>query len=127
MSEKIAKSEPADVTRLAKWLDRSLSLDCYRDLLTERQAEVMALVYEEDYSLSEVAQLWHTSRQAVHDLLRRSEALLDYYESKLRLVELSLAREEKKDEIGRLIGRLRDKGSDDPELWQQLTELIGGL
>jgi len=127
MSEKRAKGEAADRERLEKWLDRCLRLDCYRDLLTERQVEVMVLVYEEDYSLSEVAELWRTSRQAVHDLLRRSEALLDYYEGKLHLAELGQQRQSQKEQIELLLLRLQGGQDADGDLWRQLNELIAGL
>jgi predicted DNA-binding protein YlxM (UPF0122 family) len=43
--------------------------------------------YENDWSLSEIASNMNTSRQAVYDLIKRSENLLEEYEQKLGLVD----------------------------------------
>lgn len=57
--------------------------DCYQNLLTDRQRDVMELYYNEDYSLSEIAEMLQISRQAVNDSLRHSEAILMETEQKL--------------------------------------------
>ncbi len=61
--------------------------DFYGPLLTEKQQDVLYLHYENDWSLSEIASAMNTSRQAVYDLIKRSESLLEEYEQKLGLVE----------------------------------------
>ena len=61
--------------------------DFYGPLLTEKQQNVLHMHYENDWSLSEIASSMNTSRQAVYDLLKRSESLLEEYEQKLGLVE----------------------------------------
>jgi Uncharacterized protein conserved in bacteria len=61
--------------------------DFYGPLLTEKQQNVLYLHYENDWSLSEIASTMNTSRQAVYDLIRRSESILEEYEQKLGLVE----------------------------------------
>jgi uncharacterized protein len=61
--------------------------DFYGPLLTEKQQDVLHMHYENDWSLSEIASNMNTSRQAVYDLLKRSESLLEEYEHKLGLVE----------------------------------------
>lgn len=58
-------------------------MDCYRGLLTARQCEAMSLYYEEDLSLSEMAENMGVSRQAAHDLLHRSTAQLQEWESQI--------------------------------------------
>ncbi|MCL1974787.1 MAG: hypothetical protein FWG61_01330, partial [Firmicutes bacterium] len=55
-------------------------------LLTQKQRQAINLFYEEDFSLSEIAQACACSRQAAHDLIKRSEALLISYEQKMGLV-----------------------------------------
>lgn len=62
--------------------------DSYGELLTERQREFMRLYYEEDLSLGEIATEFNISRQAVYDIVRRAESLLEEWEEKLGLVEL---------------------------------------
>ncbi len=62
-----------------------LLLDFYGQLLTERAREALELHFAEDMSLAEIAEEMGTSRQAVHDRIRRALAALDLYESKLAL------------------------------------------
>ena len=54
--------------------ENSLLYDFYGQLLSKRQQEVMALYHEENYSLSEIAEEFGISRQAVHDTLKKSGA-----------------------------------------------------
>lgn len=65
----------------------SLLYDFYGQLLTKRQREVMELYHEENFSLSEIADEFAISRQAVHDTLKNAEKALLGYEEKLGLVE----------------------------------------
>ncbi len=62
-------------------------LDFYGMLLTEKQQSVLNYHYREDFSYSEIAELIGTSRTAVYDLIKRSEALLEYYEEKMQLLK----------------------------------------
>ena len=61
--------------------------DLYSALLTEKQQRCVELHYLQDFSLSEIAEELSVSRQAVHDMLRRAEHILEEYEGKLRLLE----------------------------------------
>ena len=62
-------------------------LDFYSSLLTETQAEVMRLYYEDDLSLTEIAENRNVSRNAVHDMIKTSETALKDYEVKLALYQ----------------------------------------
>jgi len=62
-------------------------LDAYGALLTERQQSVLDQYANENCSLAEIAEREGISRQAVRDLLVRSERTLHDYEEKLRLCE----------------------------------------
>ena len=73
----------------------SLLMDCYGPLLTEKQKSIMELYYNEDLSLAEIAELNNTSRQAIHDLIKRCYKQFLSYESKLNLLEKSLEKESK--------------------------------
>jgi predicted DNA-binding protein YlxM (UPF0122 family) len=60
-------------------------LDLYGSLLTEHQRRIMHLVWEEDWSYSEIAERHQVSRTAIYDVVRRTAANLDDYEAKLGL------------------------------------------
>ncbi len=64
--------------------------DYYGDLLTERQKTCFDLHYNQDLSLSEIAQELSVSRQAVYDNLSRTEALLQNMEQKTGCVRRDL-------------------------------------
>ncbi|WP_424473292.1 putative DNA-binding protein [Paenisporosarcina sp.] len=61
--------------------------DFYQSLLTEKQRSYMHLYYLDDHSLGEIADEYEISRQAVYDNIRRTEAMLEEYEEKLKLLE----------------------------------------
>ena len=71
-------------------------LDVYGALLTERQYELLDLYYNEDLSLSEIAENTGLSRQGVMDAVKKAENELSGFEDKLGFVE-------KKEETDRLL------------------------
>lgn len=74
-------------------LDRKLRMallfDAYGKLLTEKQRTCFTLYHHEDLSLGEIAASYGISRQAVYDILRRSEKALVEFEGRLGLVRRS--------------------------------------
>ena len=64
-----------------------LLMDCYRELLTDKQKQYLSLYYEEDLSLSEIAEDLSVSKNAVFDNIKRSVMSLEKYESKLQILE----------------------------------------
>ena len=62
-------------------------LDLYKDLLTQKQQEVMDMYFLYDLSLSEIASDTNTSKAAVYDLIKRTSKTLENYEAKLHLLE----------------------------------------
>ncbi len=63
-------------------VEMTLLYDYYGDLLTEKQRQCIDLRYNQDLSLGEMAQELQVSRQGVHDMLSRAEALLVKMEEK---------------------------------------------
>ncbi len=61
--------------------------DRYAPLLTEKQQTAFSLYYNEDFSLSEIAEHTGTSRQAVRSLLQKTAAELLRFEEALHLTE----------------------------------------
>lgn len=72
---------------LDEFLEVSILLGYYQNLLSDRQKEYMVKHFEEDLSLSEIAKEYDISRQAVYDNIRRGIKILREYEKKLSLYE----------------------------------------
>lgn len=62
-------------------------LDCYGNLLTEKQFTAIDLYYQEDFTLSEISEQTGITRQGVWDNIKRGERFLFDIESKLHLVD----------------------------------------
>lgn len=86
--------------------ENSLLYDFYGQLLSKRQQEVMALYHEENLSLSEIAEEFGISRQAVHDTLKKAEQALGEYEEKLGLVARMMKSKEAVADIDEKIDRM---------------------
>ena len=63
-----------------------LLLDFYGEVLSENQREMMDLYYNEDFSLSELADEIGITRQGVRDAVPRAEESLDSLEEKLGMI-----------------------------------------
>ncbi|KRN22273.1 putative DNA-binding protein [Lacticaseibacillus camelliae] len=92
----------------------------YGALLTDKQHSYLELYYGDDYSLGEIATEFDVSRQAVYDNIRRTEASLEEYESKLHLLANFQAQNEAVDNLVRYV---RIKYPDDPKLSDLLTRV----
>ncbi len=68
-----------------KQLEMSILFDFYGDMLTDKQRELFDLYYNEDLSLSEIAENSGITRQAVRDSIKRAEKTLYEFESRLKL------------------------------------------
>ena len=93
-----------EVEKLARM---ALLVDFYGQLLTEKQRQAMELYYGDDLSLGEIAESLEISRQAVHDLVKRSGKILEEYETNLGLVQKHLAVKASLEEIKQTLARFR--------------------
>ena len=66
-----------------KDLSLVLLYDIYSALLSEKEKESFEYYYFDDLSLSEIAEIMHTSRQGARDNIVRAEKSLLNYEEKL--------------------------------------------
>lgn len=94
---------------MEKIAQMALLADFYGPLLTEKQRNAWDLHFEQDLSLAEIAEVEKTSRQAVHDLLKRTERILLEYEEKLGLVQRFISEREQLLEIGGLLATVQEK------------------
>ena len=81
-----------EVCAVARNWDVPRLLDVYGPLLTDKQREITSHYYDEDLSLAEIAENEGVTRQAVRDVIHRTEEQLAFFEEKLGL--LARAREE---------------------------------
>ena len=65
----------------------SILLQLYGKLLTENQFNILNDYYNNDLSLSEIAENNSITRQAVRDILKKGENKLFEYEEKLELMK----------------------------------------
>ena len=72
---------------MAKNLEISNLLDFYGDMPTQKQKDFLEYYYNEDLSLSEIAENEGITRQGVRDSIKRAEAQMLDMEKKLGLAE----------------------------------------
>lgn len=70
---------------MGKDLAISMLLDFYKQLLTDKQTDALDLYYNQDLSLSEIAEHLGITRQGVRDNIKRGEKQLMEYENELGL------------------------------------------
>ena len=113
-------------------LFRTMLFDFYGELLTDKQKEYFDLHYNDDLSLTEIAQSEGITRQGVWDIIRRAEESMRRFETKTGLVarfarerQLMDALEEK---IETLIARSgEDAGALAEDIRRDLQELRHGI
>jgi len=72
---------------MERMLQLALLYDFYSELLTEKQRAVFEMSIFNDMSLSEVAKELGITPQGVRDFLKRTEKILNDYDSALELVK----------------------------------------
>lgn len=100
----------------------SLLLDTYGKLLTEKQYELLEDYYNNDLSLSEIAENQNITRQAVRDNLKKGENKLFEYEEKLGFMKKTIMQEE---EIAIILSEITkiEKTSTDKEVAKILQDV----
>lgn len=98
----------------------NMLMDLYGELLTDKQITYLSYYYNEDYSLSEIAEEFNVSRNAVHDNLKRAEHILEDYESKLKLMDKHIQRL-------KLIKQIEDFENEDHSVLKEYLDKIKNL
>lgn len=70
---------------MAKNMEIAFLVDFYGDMLTEKQRDMIELYYDDDLSLSEIAENEGITRQGVRDSIKRAESQLLEMEDRLGL------------------------------------------
>ncbi|AGC90804.1 putative DNA-binding protein [Staphylococcus warneri] len=104
---------------LVKTLRMNYLFDFYQSLLTDKQRNYLELFYLQDYALSEIADTFNVSRQAVYDNIRRTGDLVEDYETKLGLYKRFEQRRDIYDKMKQSL--------DKPELLKQYIDQLEEL
>lgn len=100
--------QPLDKTNRINML-----FDMYGPLLTEKQQTFLGLYFHDDYSLGEISAEFDISRQAVYEHIKRAEATLEEYETKLGLLEKHERRRAVSERIEVIFGKASFADEDD--------------
>ncbi len=79
---------------MEKNIEISILSQIYKNVLTEKQFEILSEYYNDDFSLSEIAENYNITRQAVRDNIKSGEAKLYDLENKLGLMKKMQKQEE---------------------------------
>ena len=112
---------------MERLLKQALLYDFYGELLTEHQKSVYEDFVLNDYSLSEIGEARHISRQGVYDIVRRCEKQLNGYEEKLHLVEKFLSIRDKANRIEQILGECEREKRDPGEIVARIREITDAI
>ena len=98
-------------------------LDIYGKLLTEKQKCLLEDYYNNDLSLSEIAENEGITRQAVRDNLKKGENNILEYEEKLELMKKTSLREKKVSSIISKIEKIEKQNPLNAETQKQIQKI----
>ncbi len=90
----------------------SMLCQIYGKLLTQKQLEVLNDYYNNDLSLSEIAENNKITRQAVRDIIKKGENKLFELEEKLQIMKKMIKQEKLLQEVLIELGKIQDVSSD---------------
>ena len=90
----------------------SILCDLYGKLLTPKQQEFLNDYYNNDLSLSEIAENNQITRQAVRDNIKKGEKKLFEYEEKLLFMKRTLNQEKKIEQVLSELTKIQKNSSD---------------
>ena len=97
---------------MEKHIEVSILWQIYGKLLTEKQLEILTDYYNNDLSLSEIAENNHITRQAVSDIIKKGENKLFDLEEKLLIMEKMMKQEKLLQEVFNELSKIEEASSD---------------
>ena len=107
---------------MEKNVEVSMLLQIYGELLTEKQYRVIDYYYNEDLSLSEIAENEEITRQGVRDIIKKGEKKLFEYEEKLLFMKKTINQEQKIQQVLFNLTKIQ-KDSSDKQISSILEEI----
>jgi len=107
---------------MEKIVRRALLYDFYGELLTEHQKNIYSDYVLNDLSYTEIGSNEGISRQAVYELIKRCDSILEDYETKLKLVAKFTETNKRISRIHELAEEL-NKSTSDKELKNKISEI----
>ena len=104
---------------MEKNVEVSMLLQIYGELLTEKQYRVIDYYYNEDLSLSEIAENEEITRQGVRDIIKKGEKKLFEYEEKLLFMKKTINQEKLVQHILVNLNKIQKDSSD-----QKVTNIL---
>ncbi len=98
---------------MEKNVEVSMLCQIYGKLLTKKQLDILNDYYNNDYSLSEIAENNKITRQAVRDNLKKGENKLFELEAKLGVMDRMLNQEKAIQHILSEISKINEQDSDE--------------
>ena len=107
----------------------SMLLSIYGRLLTNKQYTLLDDYYNNDFSLSEIAENLQITRQAVRDNLKKGEVKLFEFEEKLGIMKTTMKQEKKIAEILSELTQIQTKFSDEQiaNILENIKNELNGL
>lgn len=90
----------------------SMLCQIYGKLLTKKQLEILTDYYNNDLSLTEIAENNQITRQAVRDIIKKGENKLLELEEKLLFMEKTMKQEKLLQEVLNELSKIEDASSD---------------
>ena len=112
---------------MEKIVEQGLLFDFYAPLLTGHQQEIYGACVNDDLSLAEAAECFGISRQAVHDLLKRCDAMLKEYEEKLGLIRHFTKERRELEALRTLLETGRAEDGSRKLTAEETEKLLGGI
>lgn len=97
---------------MEKKVEISMLWQIYGKLLTEKQYEYIDYYYNNDLSLSEIAENDNITRQAVRDIIKKGERKLFEYEEKLLFMKKTINQEQKIQQVLFNLTKIQKDSSD---------------
>ena len=106
---------------MAKNLEISVLLDVYGEMLTEKQRAITGYYYDDDLSLAEIAENEGVTRQAVRDVIHRTELQLVAFEERLHFAGRTRC-------VNETVQRLYELAAGEDGVWaQEVRRCCDGL